>query len=219
MSNDNNPQNSAPAPSRLLSQEIGEEIARWKNQLGLLNGDKEFYQFKLESVKRLLVIVEELQREKDHADSVANLVCKINNHQGDDLVKFVELQRENDSMRGILERLKTHCRQERYSGGAMGGSPPKFIGCHLYRSDDAEEYCLPCEAEELLKSSSRELATNQTTSNASDTKETTFGCGHTNQGSCSQCLGRVTNERNDLLIKNEELRASIAIYEKALKLK
>lgn len=38
------------------------------------------------------------------------------------------------------------------------------------------------------------------------TKESTWGCGHTNHGSCSQCLGHVTNERNDLLRKNEELQ-------------
>lgn len=60
-----------------------------------------------------------------------------------------------------------------------------------------------------------------------------WGCGHDNYGSCSQCLGRVTNERNELLIKNKvlqvslaeqgdeirELKESMAIYEKALKTK
>lgn len=37
-------------------------------------------------------------------------------------------------------------------------------------------------------------------------EEKAWGCGHTNQGSCSQCLGHVTNERNDLLRKLDELQ-------------
>lgn len=48
--------------------------------------------------------------------------------------------------------------------------------------------------------------------------ETTFGCGHTNHGSCSQCLGQVTNERNDLLRKTEEMEIFIRSLEEKLKL-
>jgi len=51
--------------------------------------------------------------------------------------------------RSILERLSTHCQGDRYEPHAFGETP-KFIGCKLYRSDDSNEYCLPCEARAAL---------------------------------------------------------------------
>lgn len=129
-----------------------------------------------------------------------------------------ELQRENESLKGQVESWEKDYDLEHERADRLGRHFAKALEEKMIIQEGYKASLVKIE-ELKHESSSRELASNQATSNASDNKETTFGCGHTNQGSCSQCLGRVTNERNDLLIKNEELRASIAIYEKALKIK